>query len=153
MGLGSVGGFLPTIIKGLGYTNAKVSFHFYEKEEGSGEGVEAEWWRQETDPQAQLFTVPPYVVALVFMLLLTSFSDHKQTRGIPAACVFLIGLVGWTLLLTINAHKPTHTELHVRYFACICVVVAGYTNIPIVICKSYPAFFVRCVLMISLAIW
>jgi len=25
MGLGSVGGFLPTIIKGLGYTNAQVS--------------------------------------------------------------------------------------------------------------------------------
>lgn len=37
LGLGSVGGFLPTIIKGLGYSNA----------------------------DAQLYTVPPYVVSLV----------------------------------------------------------------------------------------
>jgi hypothetical protein len=35
------------------------------------------------------------------MLLLTSFSDWKQTRGIPVACVFIVGLVGWVLLQTI----------------------------------------------------
>ncbi|ORX37396.1 major facilitator superfamily domain-containing protein [Kockovaella imperatae] len=105
LGLGSVGGFLPTIIKGLGYSNAK----------------------------AQLFTVPPYVVALVFMLLLTTYSDRYQTRGIPATAVFVIGIVGWAILLAVPAHHPTATELHVRYFGCICVVTAGYTNIPIII--------------------
>ncbi len=40
-------------IKGLGYSNA----------------------------QAQLFTVPPYAVALVYMLLLTAYSDKVQSRG------------------------------------------------------------------------
>ncbi|SCZ93063.1 BZ3500_MvSof-1268-A1-R1_Chr6-2g08438 [Microbotryum saponariae] len=103
--LGSVGGFLPTIIKGLGYSNAN----------------------------AQLFSVPPYVVALVFMLLLSSFSDRKQTRGIPVASVFVVGIIGWALLLTIPAHKATHTQLHVRYFGCICIVTAGYSAIPLII--------------------
>jgi hypothetical protein len=70
------------------------------------------------------------------MLLLTSFSDWKQTRGIPAACIFLVGLTGWAILLSVPAHEPTGTDLHVRYFGCICVVVAGYVNIPIIICKS-----------------
>jgi MFS family permease len=107
LGLASVGGFLPTIIKGLGYTNA----------------------------EAQLFTVPPYACALVFMLLLTSYSDYKQARAIPAAIVFIIALVGWTILMTVNAHHATASELHVRYFGCICVVIAGYTNIPIIMCE------------------
>jgi hypothetical protein len=35
------------------------------------------------------------------MLLLTSFSDWRQTRGIPVACVFIVGLVGWVLLQAI----------------------------------------------------
>jgi hypothetical protein len=89
LGLGSVGGFLPTIIKGLGYTNAR----------------------------AQLFTVPPYAVALVFMLLLTSFSDWKQTRGIPAAAVFCIGIVGWAILMAVPANVKTDSasQLHARY--------------------------------------
>ena len=104
LGLGSVGGFLPTIIKGL---DANLS-----------------------NAQAQLYTVPPYAVALVFMLLLTSFSDWRQSRGIPVACVFCIGIIGWALLLSLDA-KHNYSA---RYFGCICVVVAGYTNIPLIIC-------------------
>lgn len=90
-------GFLPTIIKGFGYTNA----------------------------QAQLYTVPPYVVALVFMLLLTAFSDRTLSRGIPIASVFIIGIVGWSLLQAL----PASSNYSARYFACICVVTAGYTNV------------------------
>jgi hypothetical protein len=71
------------------------------------------------------------------MLLLTSFSDWKQSRGVPAACIFLVGLTGWAILLGVPAEHPTATELHVRYFGCICVVVAGYVNIPIIICKYF----------------
>lgn len=70
--LGSVSGFLPTIgkflsilchrqpidilshaVKGLGYSNAR----------------------------AQLFSVPPYAVALVVMVLLSTISDRLRTRG------------------------------------------------------------------------
>jgi hypothetical protein len=102
LGLGSVGGFLPTIVKGFGYTNA----------------------------QAQLYTVPPYAVCVVFMFLLTSYSDRYQTRGIPTACVFIIGLIGWTILYAIDP-RPGHGNLHARYFAVICVVTAGYSAIPL----------------------
>lgn len=104
LGLGSVGGFLPTIIKGLGFAEAK----------------------------AQAMTTPPYVVALVFMLLLTSYSDRYQTRGFPVAAVFCIGILGWALLLGVSPVHASSTALHVRYFGCICVVVAGYTNIPLI---------------------
>ncbi|KAJ7176139.1 major facilitator superfamily domain-containing protein [Mycena crocata] len=104
LGLGSVGGFLPTIIKGLGYSNA----------------------------DAQLYTVPPYVVALVFMLLMSSYSDRYQTRGIPVAIVFCIAITGWSLLLGVSPIKPTEAALNARYFGCICVVTAGYSNIPLI---------------------
>ncbi|GHJ88854.1 hypothetical protein NliqN6_5256 [Naganishia liquefaciens] len=102
--LGSVSGFLPTIIKGLGYTEAR----------------------------AQLFTVPPYAVALVVMVSLAAVSDKLRTRGIPAASVFVIGIVGWVLLLTISPVKPSASHLHIRYFGCICIVTAGYCAIPII---------------------
>ncbi|KAL7419304.1 hypothetical protein Q5752_006141 [Cryptotrichosporon argae] len=102
--LGSVGGFLPTIIKGFGYSNAR----------------------------AQLFTVPPYAVALVFMLLLTSFSDWRQSRGIPVCVPFMLGMIGWAVLLAVPASSATHSDYAGRYFACICIVTAGYTNIPLI---------------------
>ncbi|KAK4698779.1 hypothetical protein P7C70_g7490, partial [Phenoliferia sp. Uapishka_3] len=105
LGLGSVGGFLPTIIKGLGYSNA----------------------------DAQLYTVPPYVVSLVFMLMIATYSDRYQTRGIPIASVFAIALVGWSILLGVKPHHATASALHARYFGCICVVTAGYANIPLII--------------------
>lgn len=82
--------------------------------------------------QAQLYTVPPYVVALVFMLLLATFSDRRQARGIPITVGFTIQIVGWAILLAVPASHSTPSQLHVRYFGCICVVVAGYTNIPII---------------------
>lgn len=105
MTLASVGGFLPTIVKGIGgkqgYSNA----------------------------QAQLFTVPPYAAALVFMLLLTAFSDRKQARGIPIMSVFLIGILGWSLLLGIPAANATESQYSARYFGVVCIVAAGYTNV------------------------
>jgi 4-hydroxybenzoate polyprenyltransferase len=104
LGLGSVGGFLPTIIQGLGYTEAK----------------------------AQLFTVPPYAVSLVFMLLITTYSDRALTRGIPVAIVFIIGAVGWAILMGVSPVKASHAMLSVRYFGCFCVVTAGYSAIPLI---------------------
>lgn len=105
--LGSVSGFLPTIIKGFGFTNAR----------------------------AQLMTVPPYAVALVFMLLLTTYSDRVQSRGIPIMVPFMLGLIGWAVLLSVPAAHATHSQFSGRYFACCCIVTAGYTNIPLMIGK------------------
>lgn len=123
--LGSVGGFLPTIIKGLGKSNADVSVARLRLN-----GSCPPWL---TLVKAQLFTVPPYVVALVVMLLLTTFSDWRQARGIPVACIFIIGVIGWAVLLTIPAANITSTQFSARYFACCLIVTAGYTNIPLII--------------------
>lgn len=82
-----------------------------------------------SNARAQLFTVPPYAVALVFMLLLTTYSDRRQTRGIPIAVVFILGLVGWAVLLSV----PATTHYSARYFACILIVTAGYANLPLLV--------------------
>jgi hypothetical protein len=52
--------------------------------------------------------------------------------SIPAASVFIIGIVGWVLLLTISPVKASASHLHIRYFGCICIVTAGYCAIPII---------------------
>ncbi|BGP45152.1 hypothetical protein JCM10450v2_000969 [Rhodotorula kratochvilovae] len=104
LGLGSVSGFLPTIIKGLGYSNA----------------------------DAQLYTVPPYAVSLVVMLLICTYSDRYQTRGVPVMVVFAIGIVGWSLLLGVNPVEASASDLRVRYFAVFCVVSAAYSAIPLI---------------------
>ncbi|GAA6041223.1 hypothetical protein JCM8097_008351 [Rhodosporidiobolus ruineniae] len=102
--LGSVSGFLPTIVKSQGYSNA----------------------------DAQLYSVPPYAVALGVMLLLTTISDRWQTRGVPSMVVYSIGIVGWVILYTVNPVGVTEGGLRARYFACCCLASAGYANIPII---------------------
>jgi len=96
--LGSVSGFLPTIVKSLGYSNA----------------------------QAQLYSVPPYAVALVWMTLVSALSDRMKSRGIFVALVFAISSVGWIILLTVV------TNNHARYFATFCIVIGGYAAIPLI---------------------
>lgn len=66
------------------------------------------------------------------MLLLTSFSDYKQARGFPVMAVFIIGIVGWAILLKVPA-TTTSSGYSARYFGTICIVTAGYTNIPLII--------------------
>lgn len=48
--------------------------------------------------------------------------------------VFCIGLVGWSILFSVEpvAH-PSAMGLHARYFGCICVTTAGYSAIPLII--------------------
>lgn len=72
-----------------------------------------------------LIDVLQYVVSLVFMLLLCTYSDRRQSRGIPSMIVFAIGIIGWTILYTVSPIEPSASDLHVRYFGVICVVVAG----------------------------
>lgn len=96
--LGSVSGFLPTIIASLGFTNA----------------------------EAQLYTVPPYAVAFVVMVIMTSISDRMQSRGIPTAIVFAISTVGWIILLVVEHN------VHAKYFATFCIVIGGYCAIPLI---------------------
>ncbi|GAA5988271.1 hypothetical protein JCM10908_002144 [Rhodotorula pacifica] len=102
--LGSVSGFLPTIVKGLGYSDAN----------------------------AQLYTVPPYAVSLGVMLLLTTISDRTRSRGLCVMLVYCIGIVGWAILYAVSPEHVSKGGLRARYFACCCLASAGYSNIPLI---------------------
>jgi MFS family permease len=95
--LASVSGFLPTIIKTLGYSNA----------------------------DAQLYTVPPYACATVFMMLTSFLSDRTRCRGLFVAGVMMISCTGWIILLVIV------DNVQVRYFATFLVVMGSFAAIPI----------------------
>lgn len=68
--------FLPTIIKGLGYTNDR----------------------------AQLMTVPPYVVACFFCVSMGYFADRYQSRGITQIVFNLVAIVGLVMLLASHSN-------------------------------------------------
>lgn len=87
--LGSVSGYLPTIIASLGYSNAR----------------------------AQLFTVPPYAVAFVVMFIFNRASDRLQSRGIPCALVFLLSFIGWIILL--GVHHNNHARYFATFLIVI----------------------------------
>lgn len=116
---------VPTIVKGLGYTNN----------------------------QAQLYSVPPYACALGVMLLLTGISDRLKSRGFFVMIVYGIGIgacksrstvlrqeltlsharaVGWAILFGVNPIHVSKGGLRARYFACCCLASAGYANIPLI---------------------
>ena len=52
--------------------------------------------------------------------MLTTYSDHFKSRGIPAAVCFVVNLVGWSILISTNPNGSAGV-LHARYFACHCV--------------------------------
>ncbi|KZP01013.1 MFS general substrate transporter [Calocera viscosa TUFC12733] len=88
--LSSLGGFLPTIIAGMGYTNA----------------------------QAQLLTVPPYAVG-GFVLICTVFlSDKYQNRGIPIATATAIGGTGYLVLCLVDPSQ-LHVRYFCTFLICI----------------------------------
>lgn len=76
-----------------------------------------------TNASAQLHTVPPYAVSLVFMVTVATISDKFSTRGIPIASVCGISSIGWIILSTV------HENQKVRYFATFCVVIGGVSLI------------------------
>ncbi|KAL1407960.1 hypothetical protein Q8F55_004757 [Vanrija albida] len=99
----SVSGFLPTIVKNLGYSSAI----------------------------AQLMTVPPYAVALVTTVIVAHVSDHLQSRGFFLAGSYILGAVGWILLRVLDAASKDKAILSGRYFGCILLVSAAYIVIPL----------------------
>lgn len=74
--LGSVSGFLPTIIASFGYTNAK----------------------------AQLYTVPPYAVAFVGTLIASTLSDRFGSRELFVVSLSLFSAVGFAILLAVPSN-------------------------------------------------
>ncbi|OIW31415.1 MFS general substrate transporter [Coniochaeta ligniaria NRRL 30616] len=76
-GLYSFSLFLPTIVKGLGYTDPKT---------------------------AQLMTVPPYVVACFFCVSAGWLADRMQTRGIFMIGFQLTAMVGSVMLIASHSN-------------------------------------------------
>ena len=112
--LSSLSGFFPTIIKSLGYTVSLLSI------------VRFLPLTCTQNADAQLYTVPPYAVGFVVMMLLNYSSDRVRARGPFIIGVFSVNLLGWVLLLAV-----VHNE-RVRYFACFCIVIGGYCIIPLI---------------------
>ncbi|KAJ1306200.1 hypothetical protein OPQ81_010909 [Rhizoctonia solani] len=71
--LASISVFLPTIVKSLGYTDAK----------------------------AQLMTVPPYACACIIMVVVAKASDRFDIRGPFAAAALALSGIGYTILLAL----------------------------------------------------
>ena len=73
LSLASLSGFFPTIISGLGYTDA----------------------------DAQLYTVPPYAVAFVGTLAFSYISDRTHQRGIWIAFLLILNVIGPAILIAV----------------------------------------------------
>ncbi|KAI0090138.1 MFS general substrate transporter [Irpex rosettiformis] len=92
--LSALSAFLPTILRTFGFSNA----------------------------QAQLMTVPPYMVCAVVMCTCSYVSDKIQSRGLFIVCTTATCGVGYALLLTVADNN------HVRYFATFLITTGTYTT-------------------------
>ncbi|KAF7541276.1 hypothetical protein G7054_g731 [Neopestalotiopsis clavispora] len=88
---GSFTFYSPTIVTGLGYASI----------------------------QAQLMTVPPWVVGFVVAILLSYSADHFNARGWHIAGASIAGGVGW-----VTAGSLPHDAYTARY-GCLCLAAAG----------------------------
>ncbi|KAK5655614.1 hypothetical protein OQA88_5545 [Cercophora sp. LCS_1] len=94
-GLYSYALFLPTIVRDLGYTNN----------------------------QAQLMTVPPYVVACVFCVGAGWLADRMGQRGIFMIGFMAMAMVG--LIMLMATQNPA-----VKYAGCFFLASGIYPNVP-----------------------
>ncbi|EHA56279.1 high-affinity nicotinic acid transporter [Pyricularia oryzae 70-15] len=88
--------FLPTIVKGMGYTAN----------------------------DAQLMTVPPYVVACCFTIAASYFADKWQRRGVFIMGFQLVGIAGFALLCGTDNSKA-------QYVGTVLAAVGIYPQIPL----------------------
>ncbi|KAH7076523.1 major facilitator superfamily domain-containing protein [Paraphoma chrysanthemicola] len=72
----SISVFLPTIIRGLGYTNEK----------------------------AQLMTVPPYIMACIGTIGMGYWTDKRHTRGVYIIGIAFVAIIGFIILLTVESN-------------------------------------------------
>ncbi|KAI1770044.1 MFS transporter [Hypoxylon cercidicola] len=88
---GSFTFFAPTIVTGLGYSSI----------------------------QAQLLTVPPWVVGFVVALILSYSADYFNARGLHITIISIVGGLGW---LTAGLLPSTS---YVQRYGCLCMAAAG----------------------------
>ncbi|EED12602.1 conserved hypothetical protein [Talaromyces stipitatus ATCC 10500] len=93
--ISSISGFLQTIIRNLGYTEAT---------------------------KANPMTAPPYASAFILMFLASYSSDHFCNRGRHVTILMSISTIISTIAYALFATLP-EANLHGKY-ACVCIAVA-----------------------------
>lgn len=96
----SIVSFQPTILKSLGYTNA----------------------------QAQIHTVPVYIVALAILNICAFFSGYLRHRYgfvVFGAC---LGVIGWAVELTVPI-----TSVAARYCGMFAIASSAYVQMPLIV--------------------
>ncbi|KAI1080262.1 MFS transporter [Whalleya microplaca] len=88
---GSFTFFTPTIVTGLGYTSI----------------------------EAQLLTVPPWIVGFVVAIALSYSADHFEARGWHITVISTIGGLGWLTAGLLPA------SAYVQRYGCLCMAAAG----------------------------
>ena len=73
--------------------------------------------------EAQLLTVPPYVVACFFCISAGYLSDRLQTRGIIMIAFNLVAIIGLSML--VSSDNP-----HVKYAGTFFFASGVYPNVP-----------------------
>ncbi|RDW59959.1 hypothetical protein BP6252_13046 [Coleophoma cylindrospora] len=95
----SIVSFQPTILKSLGYSNS----------------------------DAQVHTIPVYIVAFCFLLLSAYLSDRLRLRYVFLVFGAAIGIVGWSIeLAQVKA-------VSARYFGMFAITISAYVQMPILV--------------------
>lgn len=95
--LASTSVFLPSIVKSIGYSNA----------------------------DAQLYVVPPYVVAAAVTIFVALWSDYIQLRGPFMVIVTAISVAGYAILLGTD-------DNHAKYAGVFLVVMGVYPSVAMI---------------------
>ncbi|RPA93738.1 MFS general substrate transporter [Choiromyces venosus 120613-1] len=93
--------FLPSIIRGLGFTAAR----------------------------SQLMTVPPYVAAFVFTISVGWVSDRYKSRGIPLLIFTGVGIIGYAVQVAIP-HSHLGAKYFATFLSAVGIFTASGLNIP-----------------------
>jgi MFS family permease len=78
-----------------------------------------------TSIQAQLHSVPPYVVACVLSITVAFVSDRTRRRGVYLAGFAVVAIIGFALL-----RSPSIKSLGVKYFAIFLVATGCFPGGP-----------------------
>jgi hypothetical protein len=73
--------------------------------------------------QAQLHSVPPYVLACVVAIVIAFISDRHQQRGLYLALFGAIAVIGYSILLTTTSAQS-------RYAGVFIVALGAFPNGP-----------------------
>jgi MFS family permease len=78
--------------------------------------------------QTQLHSIPPWVAAFGFSMILAFISDAVRHRYLFTLFASLITVIGFAILL------GNHKNNHARYAACHLVATGAYTAMPLIVC-------------------